>query len=52
MLLGFEWDENKAWANEEKHGVSFEEAASVWHAPARINDWDEAHSTLSETATT
>jgi len=27
--LHFEWDENKNAANIEKHGVSFEEAASV-----------------------
>lgn len=31
MVFGdFEWDERKAAANLEKHGVSFEEAASVF----------------------
>lgn len=28
--LHFEWDENKAVSNQEKHGVSFEEAKSVF----------------------
>jgi uncharacterized protein len=28
--LGFEWDERKAIANAKKHGVSFEEAKSVF----------------------
>lgn len=27
---GFEWDERKSKANEKKHGVSFEEARSVF----------------------
>lgn len=34
--FGFEWDDAKAGANLRKHGVSFEEAASVfseWGAP-------------------
>lgn len=29
----FEWDEAKARANEEKHGVSFEEARTVFNDP-------------------
>ncbi len=28
--IGFEWDPRKASANEKKHGVSFEEARSVF----------------------
>ncbi len=28
--LHFEWDQRKALANERKHGVSFEEAKSVF----------------------
>jgi len=28
--IRFEWDPRKAWANERKHGVSFEEAQSVF----------------------
>ncbi|WP_337907216.1 BrnT family toxin [Iningainema tapete] len=29
----FEWDENKAQSNVEKHGVTFEEAAEVFFDP-------------------
>ncbi len=29
--LNFEWDENKNSMNKRKHGVSFEEAASVFY---------------------
>jgi hypothetical protein len=42
----FAWDARKAKANAKKHGVSFEEAASVFYDPlARIFD-DEYHSML------
>jgi uncharacterized DUF497 family protein len=30
-ILRFEWDDRKAAANLKKHGVSFEEARSVFH---------------------
>jgi uncharacterized DUF497 family protein len=30
MALSFEWDEVKAAANEQKHGVSFDEATTVF----------------------
>jgi uncharacterized DUF497 family protein len=30
MLLNFEWDEAKAVSNTRKHGVSFEEATTVF----------------------
>lgn len=44
MALEFEWDPRKAAANEKKHGVTFEEAATVFgDALAMIFD-DEAHS--------
>jgi uncharacterized DUF497 family protein len=44
MTLEFEWDEDKAASNEKKHGVTFEEAATVFADPfAAIFD-DEAHS--------
>ncbi len=40
----FEWDHQKAAANLRKHGVSFEEARTIFRDPlARIFD-DEAHS--------
>ncbi len=31
--MGFEWDNSKAKANLEKHGVSFAEAATVLNDP-------------------
>ena len=44
MGLRFEWDRRKAAGNLRKHGVSSDEASSVFHDPlARIFD-DEDHS--------
>ncbi len=44
MHLKFEWDRKKATSNFAKHGVSFEEALTVFSDPlARIFD-DEDHS--------
>ena len=44
MSLKFKWDRRKAAANLRKHGVSFEEAQTVFSDPlARIFD-DEWHS--------
>jgi hypothetical protein len=44
MSLQFEWDARKARANEAKHGVSFEEAITVFADPlARIFE-DQEHS--------
>lgn len=43
--MEFEWDEAKAEANEAKHGVSFEEARTVFDNPlARIFEDDDAAS--------
>ncbi len=40
----FEWDDDKARSNETKHGISFDEAVTVFHdALSRIFD-DEVHS--------
>ena len=45
MSLKFEWDRKKATSNLSKHGLSFEEALTVFGDPlARIFD-DEDHST-------
>ncbi|MFO5526683.1 MAG: BrnT family toxin, partial [Cuspidothrix sp.] len=33
MELKFEWDEDKGKLNQKKHGVSFEEAASIFNDP-------------------
>jgi len=34
-VLTFEWDANKAGSNLAKHGVSFEEAATVFGDPSQ-----------------
>lgn len=44
MSLRFEWDEGKANRNIEKHGVSFEEAATVFGDPLSLTIEDPAHS--------
>ena len=43
MLL-FEWDKQKARGNEEKHGVSFREAATVLSDPLAATYPDPDHS--------
>ncbi len=42
--LKFEWDNNKAAQNLEKHGVSFDEAATVFADPLYIDFFDPEHS--------
>ncbi|NOX62633.1 MAG: BrnT family toxin [Chloroflexi bacterium] len=44
MKFQFEWDEAKALTNMHKHGVSFEEAITVFGDPNAITIFDEAHS--------
>lgn len=44
MPLSFEWDENKARTIVAKHGVSFEEASTVFGDPMSITIPDPAHS--------
>jgi uncharacterized DUF497 family protein len=43
--LVFEWDDDKAQENKRKHGVSFEEAQSVFFDDQALQFWDEPHST-------
>ena len=38
------WDEGKAWRNVEKHGVSFEEATTVFGDPLSLTIDDPLHS--------
>jgi uncharacterized DUF497 family protein len=47
MPLGFEWDD-KAKANLAKHGVSFEEAATVFGDPLSLTIPDPAHSQVED----
>jgi uncharacterized DUF497 family protein len=42
--MKFEWDENKAAGNLVKHGVSFEEAATVFGDPLSDTFNDPSHS--------
>jgi len=44
MAILFEWDEVKAAVNEAKHGVSFEEARTVFNDPFGITIADPDHS--------
>jgi uncharacterized protein len=42
--LRFEWDDRKALSNENKHGISFEEAETVFNDEAARLLYDEEHS--------
>ena len=42
--MDFEWDDNKAASNLQKHGVSFEEASTVFDDPLFIMFFDHEHS--------
>jgi hypothetical protein len=48
MNLQFEWDEAKAAANVRKHGVSFEEAISLFGDPNALTIFDVEHSDLED----
>ena len=43
-MIKFEWDSAKATANARKHGVSFEEAQSVFYDEFAVQFFDEEHS--------
>lgn len=42
--LGFEWDERKSASNKKKHGVSFDEASTVFTDDEALLIPDDAHS--------
>ena len=44
MPLDFEWDDQKAKVNALKHGVTFEEASTVFGDPLSLTIPDPAHS--------
>jgi uncharacterized DUF497 family protein len=44
MSLKFEWDEEKAASNLEKHGVSFQEASTVFKDTLSVTISDPLHS--------
>jgi hypothetical protein len=47
-MIRFEWDPAKARANVRKHGVSFEEALSVFYDEFAVQFFDEDHSSAEE----
>lgn len=46
--MQFEWNENKAASNLLKHGVSFEEAQTVFDDPFYVDFYDPDHSEAEE----
>jgi len=48
VAIVFEWDPNKASANYQKHGVRFEEAATVFRDDFSVTVPDPDHSTDEE----
>lgn len=42
--MRFEWNDEKALSNLEKHGVSFGEATEVFYDPNALEDFDTGHS--------
>ena len=42
--MDYDWDDEKAESNLEKHGVSFEEAATVFDDPLYVDFYDPDHS--------
>ena len=48
MLYRFEWDEEKAAANQRKHQVSFTEATEAFKDIRGLEEFDDKHSTSSE----
>ena len=46
--LSFEWDSTKARSNERKHGISFEEARSVFYDEAALVIPDPEHSEVED----
>ena len=48
MNYNFEWDPDKAKLNQRKHGVGFEQAATVFRDPRALSVFDAAHSQSEE----
>jgi uncharacterized protein len=43
-MIGFSWDDRKSGANKKKHGVSFDEAKTVFYDEKAIKYFDPDHS--------
>ena len=48
MIYNFEWNPSKAKSNIKKHGVSFEEAATIFLDPRAMTIYDPDHSKTEE----
>ena len=48
MQYDFEWDLHKARSNRNTHGVTFEEAATVFQDPQMLTLYDGKHSALED----
>ena len=48
MSASFEWDEDKNADNQQKHGVSFEQAQAAFQDPYKLIIQDVFHSTAEE----
>lgn len=44
--MKFEWDDSKAATNLAKHGVSFDEAKTVFNDPLYVDFYDSDHSNI------
>lgn len=47
-MIRFEWDSVKAAGNQKKHGVSFEEAKTIFYDEFAIQFFDDEESSVSE----
>ena len=47
-MIKFEWDTAKAASNKKKHGISFEEAQSVFYDEFAVQFFDEDANSVSE----
>lgn len=47
-MIKFDWDKEKADTNRRKHGVSFEEAKSVFYDDFALQFFDEDHSEIED----
>jgi hypothetical protein len=48
IVFDFEWDAAKALTNKAKHGVTFDQAATVFLDALALTVYDEAHSEFEE----
>jgi len=47
-MIEFEWDQTKNRSNQRKHGITFEEAKSVFYDDCAIQYFDEEHSDVED----